>query len=58
MYAHEAGMIAKNANVKKLLLTHFYPTIDKKLYVNEAKEIFNNTEAAIESKVYKIGGKK
>ena len=50
LYAYEAGMIAKNANVKKLLLTHFYPTIDKKLYVDEAKEIFNNTEAAIEGK--------
>ena len=58
LYAYEAGMIAKLANVKKLLLTHFYPTIDKELYVKEAKEYFENTEAAIEGKVYKIGGKK
>ena len=50
LYAYEAGMIARNANVEKLLLTHFWPTIDKKLYVNEAKKYFNNTEAAIEGK--------
>ena len=37
-------------NVKKLLLTHFYPTIDKELYVDEAKEVFENTEAATEEK--------
>ena len=50
LYAYEAGMIAKSANVKKLLLTHFYPTIDKELYVKEAKVYFENTEAAIEGK--------
>ena len=50
LYAHEAGMIARDANVKKLLLAHFYPTIDKQLYLNEAKEVFENTEAAIEGK--------
>ena len=37
-------------NVKKLLLTHFWPEIDKDEYVNEAKEIFENTEAAVEGK--------
>lgn len=57
LYAHEASMIAKLAEAKKLLLTHFYPTIDKNLYVKEAKELFENTEAAIEGKMYKIGGK-
>lgn len=50
LYAHEASMIAKTANVEKLLLTHFYPTLDKELYVNEAKELFANTEAAVEGK--------
>ena len=50
LYASEAGKIAHNANVEKLLLTHFWPTIDKELYVNEAKEYFPNTEAAIEGK--------
>lgn len=50
LYAYEAATIAKLANVKKLLLTHFWPEIDKAEYVNEAKEIFKNTEAAVEEK--------
>ena len=50
LYAYEAATIAKKANVKKLMLTHFYPTVDKEIYVNEAKEIFENTIAAEEGK--------
>lgn len=50
LYAYEAGKIASSANVDKLLLTHFWPTIDKEQYVREAKEYFENTEAAIEGK--------
>lgn len=50
LYAHEAGEIAKLANVKKLLLTHFWPEIDKEKYVEEAKEVFENTEALEEGK--------
>lgn len=50
LFAYEAAEIAKDANVKKLLLTHFWPELDKELYVNEAKSIFKNTEAAIEGK--------
>ncbi len=50
LYAFEAGKIAKESNVKRLLLTHFWPELDKNLYVNEAKEYFENTEAAIEGK--------
>lgn len=50
LYAYEAGMIARDANVKKLLLTHFWPEIEKVNYVNEAKEYFINTEAAEEGK--------
>lgn len=50
LFAHEAGKIAKSANVEKLLLTHFWPSIDKQKYVDEAKEFFENTEAAEEGK--------
>jgi ribonuclease BN (tRNA processing enzyme) len=50
-------LIAKEAGVKKLLLTHFWPEIDKQKYVDEAKDIFENVHAAEEGKVYKIGGK-
>lgn len=54
----EAATIAKEANVKSLLLTHFYPTIEKEEYIKEAKKIFENTQAAEEGKVLKIGVKK
>lgn len=48
----EAGRIAKIANVDKLLLTHFWPSIDKEEYVREARKVFNNTEAAQEGMTY------
>lgn len=57
LYASEAARIAKDAKVKKLVLTHFFPEIDKSLYVDEAKCIFDNTVAACENKVLKLGGK-
>ena len=50
LYAYEAAQIAANAKVKKLLLTHFWPEIEKEKYLLEAKEIFENTEVAIEGK--------
>lgn len=49
LYAYEAALIAKNANVKKLALTHFWPEINKSDYVCEAKEIFENTIACEEN---------
>ena len=58
LYAREAGQIAKQANVKQLVLTHFFPELDSNLYVTEASKYFENTEAAEEGKVYKIGGRK
>ena len=57
LYAYEAGLIAKEANVKELLLTHFWPGADKQKYVDEASDVFKNVHAAEEGKVYKIGGK-
>ena len=50
LFAYEAAKIAKNANVDMLLLTHFWPSIDKQNYCNEAKEIFLNTQPAQEGK--------
>jgi len=50
LYAWEAAEIAKDANVKKLLLTHFWPEIDKEKYLDEAMKIFENTEVAEEGK--------
>lgn len=50
MYAWQAGLLARKAKVKKLALTHFWPEIDKQLYVLEAKEYFKNTVALREGK--------
>lgn len=50
MTAYEAGIIASKSNAKKLLLTHFWPEEDKKLYLDEAKSNFNNVEVAEEGK--------
>ena len=50
LFAYEAAKIAKKANVNRLLLSHFWPSIDKQKYVDEAREIFSNTEAAQEGK--------
>ena len=45
----EAAMIAKAANVKKLLLTHTWPEYEKDLYLKEARYIFDKVYMA---KVY------
>lgn len=48
--AYDAGLIAKLSNARKLLLTHFWPEEDKKLYLAEAKQNFLNTDVACEGK--------
>lgn len=48
--AHDAAMIAKYANAKKLVLTHFWPEEDTKLYLDEALEFFENTIISAEGK--------
>ena len=51
--AEQAAIIAKNSNVKKLILGHFssrYNNLD--LFLNEAKNIFENCELAIENKSF------
>ena len=50
MTAHDAGILASKSNTQKLLLTHFWPEEDKRLYLEEAKQIFENVEVAEESK--------
>lgn len=51
LYAYEAAKLAKKANVGQLVLTQFWPEIDKQEYVDEASKIFENTIAAEEGKV-------
>lgn len=48
--AEYAGAIARLSNVKKLLLTHFWPETDKNIYLSEATHEFENTDAAQEGK--------
>ena len=49
--SYEAGLIAKNANVKLLALTHFWPEIEKEEYVKDARVAFKNTIACEENKI-------
>lgn len=46
--AKQAAIIAKEANVKQLMLTHFWPEEDAENYVAEAKTVFENVIAANE----------
>ena len=46
--AKQAGTIAKKANVKKLILTHFWPAENPLDYVEEAKTVFKNVSHAEE----------
>lgn len=52
--AEEAGKLARMSNTKKLILTHFWPELDKNKYIDEAKMVFDNTEAAVEGSVYEL----
>lgn len=49
--AEQAGIIAKQANVGGLLLTHFWPEEPTEKFVEEAKAIFPKTIAADEEKI-------
>ncbi|MES1215110.1 MAG: ribonuclease Z [Bacteroidota bacterium] len=51
----QAAMIAKKANVKKLLIGHFsskYDTLEE--FEQEAREVFPETELALEGVAYKV----
>ena len=52
--ALQAGEIAKEANVKKLILNHFWPEEDAENYYKEAKQVFNNVFIAKEKDKYLI----
>lgn len=54
LYAHEAAQIARQSEVDKLLLTHFWPDSNKELYLQEALPIFENTQVAEENLILKL----
>lgn len=49
--AEQAAIIAKSANVKSLMLTHFWPEELPESFVNEAKKVFLNVIAAEEGMI-------
>ena len=54
MTAAQAAQIAKQANVKGLALTHFWPEEDVRKYTDEAKEVFKNVIALKEGQIIDI----
>lgn len=58
LQAHQAGELAKLANAKQLLLTHFWPETSKKIYLEEAKQVFSKTQVAEEGQVLTLKMKK
>lgn len=54
LYAHEAAKIARICEPNKLILTHFWPDIDKQKYLEEALPIYPNTEVAEEGQLLKL----
>lgn len=50
LHAYEAAEIAKKANAKQLMLTHFWPETPKSEYLKEARELFENTIVAEEGR--------
>jgi len=49
--AYQAGIIAKEANVNTLMLTHFWPEELPQKFVDEAKQVFERVVAAEEGKI-------
>jgi ribonuclease BN (tRNA processing enzyme) len=41
MHAEECGKVAEKANIKKLLLSHFYETADRSNVVAQARRFFS-----------------
>lgn len=49
--AYDAGSLANRSQVGQLLLNHFWPEEDKSLYLDEAREAFDNVSVSEEGKV-------
>lgn len=52
--AKQAGEIAKQAKVKKLILTHFWPEENVENYLNEAKQVFECVYIAKENEKFDL----
>lgn len=54
MSAFEAAKLAKQAEVKELLITHCHPRSEKSVLTKEAKEMFLNSQLVVENRSYQI----
>lgn len=54
LHAYEAGLVAKEAQVSSLMLTHFWPEDNPNEYLEEAKGVFDRTSIAEEGKVLSL----
>ncbi len=54
MSARQAGILGKQAGVKKLVLTHLLPYREREAYLAEASKEFETVELAQEGEVYQI----
>ena len=50
--ARQAGEVAKQAGVKKLLLTHLWPLYDERMLLEECRAVFPDVEVASERATY------
>ncbi|NLY42590.1 MAG: MBL fold metallo-hydrolase [Clostridiaceae bacterium] len=50
----EIGILAKQAGVKRVMLTHFWPGHDLEVSLQEAKQNFDNTELSVLMKTYEL----
>lgn len=52
--AKDAGRIGKDANAKRMLITHLFPEYDKNMILNEAREEYPKAEFIEEEKIYEV----
>ncbi len=52
--ARQAGEIARDAGVSRLLLTHIWPLYDESVLLKECQDVFKDSEIAAEGKEYPV----
>ncbi|QUL99155.1 MAG: MBL fold metallo-hydrolase [Candidatus Fermentithermobacillus carboniphilus] len=52
--ARQAGEVAREAGVSRLLLTHIWPLYDENVLLRECREVFGDSEVAVEGREYQV----